>query len=140
VAFVELLPNKSEAAYTRLLSERSDFDAWEYLRPAAAGRLDPTTAGPLIEEVADHLRRLAQRHGNATVHLLLRCPFPVAVLLGRLCNTMKTVVYEWDDTELPGDPDHRPRYVPVAAVRAGNADGPITNVLLATPTSTGATA
>ena len=140
VAFVELLPGRSEAAYTRLLSERNDFDAWEYLRPAAPGPLDPATAGALIEAVADHLRRLAQRHNNATLHLLLRCPFPVAVLLGRLCNTMRTVLYEWDDTELPADPDHRPRYVPVAAVRAGSATGPITDVLLAAPTSAGATA
>ncbi len=111
VAFVELLPSRSEAAYTRLLAERAGFDAWEYLRPAAPGTLDPAAAGPLIEEVSDHLRRLAQRHRNATLHLLLRCPFPTAVLLGRLCNTVRTVVYEWDDSEVPGDQDHRPRYV-----------------------------
>lgn len=139
VALVELLPDTSEQAYTRLLTEHDGFAAWEYLRPAAPGRLDPATAGPLIEEVASRLRALSQRHGNATLHLLLRCPFPVAVLLGRLCNTLRCVVYEWDDTEAPGDPDHRPRYVPSVAVAASRADGPITEVLLpgTTPTTAG---
>lgn len=138
VAFVDLLPSSSEAAYTRLLSESAGFDAWEYLRPSAPGPLDPATAGLMIEEVAGRLRSLAQRYGNATLHLLLRCPFPVALLLGRLCNTTRIVVYEWDDTEVPGDPDLRPRYVPVLAVRAGSADGPITEVLLpAAPTPGG---
>lgn len=135
VAYVDLLPTKSDAAYTRLLGERQDFDAWEYLRAAAPGVLDPETAGPLLQEVADQLRSLAQRHNNATLHLLLRCPYPAAVLLGRLCNTMKTVVYEWDDTEVAGDDDHRPRFVASLRVRAGTASGPIDEVLLDMPTA-----
>ncbi len=130
VAFVELLPDTSAAAYTRFLGEHDGFDAWEHLRPEAPGRLDPTTAAPLIEDVAARLRDLAQTHDNATLHLLLRCPFPVAVLLGRLCNTLRTVVYEWDDEVATGDPDHRPRYVAALAIRAGHTDGPITEVLL----------
>lgn len=130
VAFVELTEDAGEPAYTRLLAEHAGFAAWEHLRPAAAGRVDPATAGPLVEEIASRLRTLSQQHGNATLHLLLRCPFPVAVLLGRLCNTLRCVLYEWDDTEVPGDPDHRARYVPSVAVAAGRADGPITEVLL----------
>lgn len=137
VAYVDLLPTASDAAYTRLLSERPDLDAWEHLRPTVPGPLDSAAAGPLVEEVANRLRALTHRHENATLHLLLRCPFPVAVLLGRLCNTMRTVVYEWDDAEVPGDPDVRPRFVPVVAVRAGHADGPITDVLLSPAPATG---
>lgn len=139
VAYVDLLPTASDAAYTRLLTETPDFDAWQHLRPTAAGAVDPAIAGRLVDEIADRLRALSQRHENATLHLLLRCPFPVAVLLGRLCNTIRTVVYEWDDSPVPGDPDVRARYVPVVAVSAGHADGPITEVLLPTTTPAPAT-
>ncbi len=135
VAFVELLPDTSDAAYTRFIEQHGGFDAWEHLRPEASGRPDDATSGALIEDIAARLRHLAQTHDNATLHLLLRCPFPVAVLLGRLCNTIRTVVYEWNDKVAPGDPDHRPRYVPSLAVQAGHAGGPITDVLLsAAPT------
>lgn len=136
VAFVELLPDTSDTAYARFLEERADTDAWEYLRPAAAGRLDAATSGPLIEDISARRRHLAQTHDNATLHLLLRCPFPVAVLLGRLCNTVRTVVYEWDDTVLAGAADHRARYVPALVVQAGRAGGPITDVLLPVATTT----
>lgn len=140
IAFVELLPDTSAAAYARFLEEHTFADAGEYVRPAAAGRLDAATSGPLIEDVAARLRHLAQTHDNATLHLLLRCPFPVAVLLGRLCNTVRTVVYEWDDAVLTGDADHRARYVPSVAVQSGRAGGPIADVLLPVATTTARTA
>ena len=40
IAFVELLPDTSAAAYARFLEDHTFADAWEYVRPAAAGRLD----------------------------------------------------------------------------------------------------
>jgi hypothetical protein len=140
IAFVDLLPDTSATAYARFLDEHADADAWEYLRPASAGRLDAATSGPLVEDVAARLRSQAQTHDNATLHLLLRCPFPVAVLLGRLCNTLRTVVYEWDDEVLAGDADHRARYIPAVVVQAGHASGPITDVLLPAPPTPARTA
>lgn len=139
LAYVDLLPERSDAAYTRLLTEHKPFDAWEHLRSAASGRLDSASAGPLVEAVASRLRALTQRHDNARLHLLLRAPFPVAVLLGRLCNTLRVVVYEWDDTESPGDDDTRPRYVPCMEVRATHAQGPVTEVLLPGTATAGGT-
>lgn len=136
LAYVDLLPTPADAAFTRLLSE-NEFDAHEQICPTTSGLLDAATSGPLIEEIADRLRSLVQRHDHARLHLLLRCPFPVAVLLGRLCNTLRVVSYEWDDTELPGDPDARPRYVPTLQVQATHAHGPVTAVLLRPPATTG---
>lgn len=131
LAYVDLLPSVSDAAYTRLLEENPNrFDAWEQIRPATAGALAADAAGALIEEVAGRLRSLVQRHDNAHLHLLLRCPYPVALLLGRLSNTVAATVYEWDDTRLEGDDDARPRYVPTLVVRAAHGNGPITEVLL----------
>lgn len=132
LAYVDLLPDLSNAAYSRLLAERSDFDAWLHVRPIADGPLGPTTAGSLITEVASRLRKLSQEHDNAHLHLALRAPFPVAVLLGRLLNTMRITAYEWDHAP-DGDTDARPRYVPTLVVAATTAKGPISAVLLPNP-------
>lgn len=131
LVYADLLPTSSDAAYARLLHERSgEFAAWSHLRPAASGRLDHTAAGELVAELAYKVRALSDQFDNAEVHLLLRCPFPVAVLLGRLTNTLRVVVYEWDDDEVAGDPDARARYVPALRVRATASASPIESVLL----------
>lgn len=131
-AYIDLLPDLSNSAYMRLLTERPNFDAWLHVRPIAGGPLDPATAGPLVTEVASRLRRLSQEHDNADLHLALRAPFPVAVLLGRLLNTIRVTAYEWDHAP-DGDTDARPRYVPALDVAATTANGPISAVLLPTP-------
>lgn len=137
LAYVDLVPGEpSNAAFTRLLDEH-EFDAHEQILPTTSDRLDPTEAGPLVEEIAGRLRALVQRHDHARLHLLLRCPFPVAVLLGRLCNTLRVVVYEWDDTEQPDSSDARPRYVATMQVQPTQAHGPVTDVLLASTDTTG---
>lgn len=132
LAYVDLLPERSDAAYTRLLNEHPHFDAWMHLRPIAAGLLDPAAAAPLVTEVASRLRKLSQDHDNADLHLALRAPFPVAVLLGRLLNTLRVTAYEWDRAP-DGDTDARPMYVPVLVLAATDANGPISTVLLRKP-------
>ncbi|MBR7539600.1 hypothetical protein KC221_25800, partial [Mycobacterium tuberculosis] len=67
-------------------------------------------------------------HGNATVDLLLRCPFPLSVLMGRLSNTLRVRLFEWDDSDVDGD--FTPRYVAALDVHASAPDGPITSALL----------
>jgi hypothetical protein len=130
-AYVDLLPDRSDDAYARFLSDNAGaLDAWTHVRPAADGPLDPAATGPLITEVASRIRKLSQENGNADVHLLLRCPFPIAVLLGRLLNTLRVVAYEWDRAP-DSDADQRPVYVPTITVAATDADGPVTAVLLA---------
>jgi hypothetical protein len=69
-------------------------------------------------------------HGNAEVHLLLRCPFPLAVLTGRLTNTLRIVAYEWDDSDPVEGSDYRARYVPTLRVRASANKGAIEEVLV----------
>jgi len=53
------------------------------------------------------------------VHLFLRTPFPIALLLGRPLNTLEVTLYEWDDTGVA------PRYVEVATVASGRGGGGI---------------
>lgn len=131
LVYADLLPSRSDGAYARLLDERSgEFIAWSHLRQATPGPLDPSAAGALVAELAYKIRALSDQFSNAESHLLLRCPFPVAVLLGRLTNTLRVVVYEWDDEEIPGDPDVRARYVAAMRVRATASASPVDSVLL----------
>jgi SMODS-associated and fused to various effectors sensor domain/TIR domain len=129
--YLDLIPQRSDAAYDRYLEEnQSTLTAWAHLRPTTDDLLDPTTAGQLAAEAAAHIRDISNTNANAEVHLLLRCPFPIAVLIGRLMNTLRLVTYEWDDSAPTTGHDYRPRYVPTISVRASAAPGVIDTVHL----------
>lgn len=95
-----------------------------------SSRAGPGQAAALAGEAAARIRALSTANSNAHVHLLLRCPFPIAVLVGRLTNTLRVTVYEWDDSDLSEGDDYRARFVPAMNVRASAAGGVITDVLL----------
>ena len=131
LVYLDLREGSSDGAYKQLLAEQGEnFDAWVHLRAARQGPLDPASSEALVAEIAQYIRDLSGRHDNAEVHLLPRCPFPVALLLGRMLNTLCTTVYEWDDDERDRNQDHRPRYLPTLRLRLGAAEGPIDDVLL----------
>jgi hypothetical protein len=130
--YVDLLSQPSPAAFERFLEEhQGSLHAWAHVEPESrATLLNPAQAGDLAASVMAQVRELSGAHANAEVHLLLRCPFPIAVLLGRLSNTLTTVVYEWDDVLDDDAADFRPVYVPTLRVRPSGATGTITEVLL----------
>lgn len=129
--YLDLLPQRSDDAFARFREENEALlSAWQHLTYAADGLLDPTRAGDIAAEAAARIRALSNDNGNAQVHLLLRCPFPIAVLLGRLTNTLRFVAYEWDDSEPSSGDDYRARYVPTLRVRPSAAGGAIEEVLL----------
>lgn len=131
--YLDLIPQRSDAAFERYLEEnQSTLTGWAHLRPTTDDLLDPTTAGQLAAEAAAHIRQIANANSNAEVHLLLRCPFPIAVLVGRLMNTLRLVAYEWDDSAPTTGNDYRPRYIPTLSVRASAAAGVIDAVHLTT--------
>lgn len=129
--YADLLPTPSDAAFDRFLEERgTGFVAWQKVTSMVSGLLLPHESDLIAGELAARIRELSTRNGNAEVHLLLRVPFPIAVLVGRLTNTLRVTLYEWDDTDPADGTDFRPRYVPVLKVRASAADGAVTKVLL----------
>ncbi|TRY19402.1 SAVED domain-containing protein [Tessaracoccus rhinocerotis] len=135
--YLDLLPGRSDYAFIRHLEENGSFlTAWEHLTYAGERLLDPTDAGLIAAEAAARIRTLSNHNGNAQVHLLLRCPFPVAVLIGRLMNTIRFVLYEWDDSDPVVGDDYRARYVAAMRVRPSASSGVIEEVLL--KSSTGA--
>lgn len=130
--YLDLLPQRSDAAFHRFLDERRALlSAWQHLTHTTPDLLNPTVAGELAAEAAHRIRALANQCNNAEVHLLLRCPYPTALLVARLTNTLRVIVYEWDDSDpAVGNHDYRARYIPIMRVRASATNGAIQEVLL----------
>lgn len=129
--YVDLLPQRSDTAFVRYIEAHEPFlAAWRHLTSASGTLLDPSDAGLIAADVAAHIRALSNDNSNAEVHLLLRCPFPLALLIGRLTNTLRVVVHEWDDSDPITGEDHRARYVPTLRVRTSASAGVIEEVLL----------
>lgn len=129
--YVDLQQPASDAAFDRFLATRgSRLSAWQHLTPVSAGLLDAADGGNIAAEAAATIRDLSMRHGNALVHLIYRGPFGVAVLIGRLTNSLRFVAYEWDESDAEDGTYVGPRYEAVATVRASTPDGAIESILL----------
>ena len=78
------------------------------------------------------MRYVRQRHARRRprFHVLLRCPWTVALLLGRTLNTIRVSLYEWEDGPDDGDSRVAPRYLPSVVVRSGAGGSPIERVVL----------
>ncbi|MGW6569282.1 SAVED domain-containing protein [Streptomyces sp. NPDC054975] len=123
---VSLTPDPDLTAFERLLDQSGDgFTEAAILTVVGEDRLDPREAARLSTTAAQQIKRLAARHGRAEVHLAFHGPYTMALLVGRHLNTLRTVVYEWDNATLG-----KPLYTPALALEPGVAGGPITEVLL----------
>ena len=82
VLFMDLLPTRSDAAFDALVQEQSkQFSAAFHVRPTGDRTLEAEGAEDLVGEASRIVRELANQHQTSEVHLLLRCPWPVALLL-----------------------------------------------------------
>jgi hypothetical protein len=89
------------------------------LVPVQRSRLLPTAGAAVVTGLAQRIRACAAEAGTHRVHLFLRTPFPVVVLLGRALNTLEITLYEWDDISDPPD------YIQTATVASGRGGGPV---------------
>lgn len=125
LVYVDLLPQRSDAAFDDLVAS-ADFAGVVHLRPVADGLLEPARAADLVGDVIAAIRELANTHRTTEVHLLLRCPYPMGLLMGRSLNTLTVHLYEWEDVD-EGD-GSGPRYVPSIVLRSGAGGSPIDHV------------
>ena len=131
VVYVDLLPTRSDPAFDRLVEARSGRLACVFhIRPVAEGNLLPQDAGVIVAEASHKIRQAASRSESSEVHLLLRCPWTVALLLGRTLNTIRVSLYEWEDGPDDCDSLAAPRYLPSLVVRSGAGGSPIERVAL----------
>ena len=127
--YLDLLSSPSDAAFDALRTrDAGPFKAAFQIRTARGGSLAPEDTPALVGEASKIIRELAGRHRTSEVHLLLRCPWTVALLTGRALNTLRVYLYEWED-----GPNHRgeivePRYLPSLVVRSGAGGSPIESV------------
>ena len=96
----------------------------------AEGNLLPEDAAAIVAEASHAIRQAASRSETSEVHLLLRCPWTVALLFGRMLNTIRVNLYEWEDGPDDYDSLVAPRYLPSLVVRSGAGGSPIEKVVL----------
>lgn len=133
LVYLDLLPSRRDQAFDDLAAEGTNrFAGAFHIRPTRGGMLNPGEAAAITGEASRVIRDLAGQFHTSEVHLLLRCPWTVALLLGRTLNTLRVHLYEWED-----GPDQRranadPRYLPSLVVRSGSGGSPIETVSLPT--------
>ena len=131
VVYVDLLPTRSDPAFDSLVEARAGRLASVFhIRPVAEGNLLPEDAGAIVAEASHAIRQAASRSETSEVHLLLRCPWTVALPLGRTLNTIRVSLYEWEDGPDDCDSLVAPRYLPSLVVRSGAGGSPIERVVL----------
>lgn len=122
--FVTLTENADDSAFRRLINEEPRiFASAARISLSPKDPIDAREAGRLSIQIANEIKRLSAQHGRAEIHLAYHGPYTMAVLIGRYLNTLRTVIYEWDNLENVG-----PTYAPVVTLELGVAAGPITHV------------
>ena len=133
IVYVDLLPTRSDLAFDRLLEAYlGRLASVSHLRTVAQGNLRLEDAGAIVAEASHAIRQAASRSETSEVHLLLRCPWTVALLLGRTLNTIRVNLYEWEDGPNADGNSVPPRYLPSLVVRSGAGGSPIEQVSLPT--------
>ena len=131
LVYLDLLPTRNDSAFDELVAEGADrFAAAFHVRPIRGGMLNPDEAPAIAGEASSVIRDLAGQFRTSEVHLLLRCPWTVALLLGRTLNTLRVHLYEWEDGPSSRCANSRPRYLPSLVVRSGAGGSPVETVSL----------
>lgn len=132
VVYLDLNPSRNDSAYTALLSSLGSHVAALHVRPSGDLLLEPGDAAVIVGEAAHLIRDWTGRFAATEVQLLLRCPWGVALLLGRALNTVRARVYEWEDGPNNDGGTGSARYLPSLVVRSGGGGSPIEAVVLPT--------
>ena len=131
VVYLDLLPTRSDSAFEDFVAENaSRFTNVFHVRPIREGNLRPEEAAAIVGEASQVIRDLAGQFRSSEVHLLLRCPWGAALLLGRTLNTIRVHLYEWEDGPDGDGNSGKPTYLPSLVVRSGAGGSPIESVSL----------
>ena len=131
LVYLDLLSQRSDGAFGTLVAEDAGrFSGAFQVSTISGGDLTPEDAALLVGEASQVIRELAGRHRTSEVHLLLRCPWTVALLIGRALNTMRVHLYEWEDGPDDCGRIGEPRYLESMVVRSGAGGSPVESVCL----------
>lgn len=120
--FVNLLRSADDEAFNSLVvNSARPFHAAGSITLTEDRDISSHEAAHLSKDIARQIKELARSINGASqaeVHLAYAGPLPMAVLIGRLLNTLTTVVYEYDNNA----------YTPVFSLNPGQEGGPITAI------------
>ncbi len=129
LVYLDLTPTRSDDTFEGFVAENSDrFAASFHIRAKVHGTLSHLDAGDIVHQASMIIRQLAGESRTSEVHLLLKCPWTVASLLGRTLNTLRVQLYEWEDDPNGDSQTAKPKYLPSLVVRSGAGGGPIESV------------
>jgi len=123
--FASLTDAPDTLAFAMLLQSLSTTSVTAVTITTGQGDIDPREAGRIAKEIATAIKFAARAAGASEVHLAFHGPYAMALLIGRLLNTLCSVVYEW-----ARDMDGSAQYFPVLTVEPDVAGGPITAIHL----------
>ena len=124
--YIDLLPQRSDAAYDAILSSHEgSFAGAIHIRHRREKLLNAGDAAVIVGELAGAIRSAANNHQTTEAHLLLRCPYPIALLLGRTLNTLTVHLYEWETSPERGSVAPNPIYIPSVVLQSGVGGSPI---------------
>ena len=131
LVYVDLKTPGSDLAFEQFLAAHPGrFAGVFHIRTTAQGNLRPAAAGAIVAEASYAIRQAASRLETSEIHMFLRCPWTVALLLGRTLNTFRVHLYEWENGPAYDESDAAPRYLPSLVVRSGAGGSPIEKVTL----------
>lgn len=111
---VDCVPGEAHDTFCDLVRRLGDqVCAALRLRCCSDSMLDAARGAATATTLARLIRDEAARRRTTVVHLAIRGPFPLAVLLGRRLNTLELVLYEWEATA------DGPMYIPTLTVASG---------------------
>jgi hypothetical protein len=122
--FVDTVPGGAPVnTFQSYIAERSqEFVAGLRIALANDSVIPATSSAATVTEVANIIRKSASAHGVRRVSLFLRTPFPLALHLGRMLNTLTVDLLEWEDGVEP------PRYLPTVTIASGRGASPIIEI------------
>ena len=121
--YLDLVAGRLDSAFTSFVEANKEnirYSARIGMREP--GKIDPNDGARIAREASNMIRDLSGSHGAAHIDLMMRCPLPLAFLIGRNVNTLSFTVYEYER-----DND---RYVPMLDVDTFDRSNVITKVLV----------
>lgn len=117
--FIAASPNLD--AFSQLVEELG-LPNYAVLRATSSTFMDARAGAATARYVADSIKAFARGHGTVDVHLAFQGPFGLAIQIGQLLNTVRTHVYELEDS---GD---LPKYELMFSLQLGLTNSPIVSV------------
>jgi hypothetical protein len=126
--YLDLVAGRLDSAFTSFVEankEKISYSARIGMREP--GQIDPNDGARIAREASNLIRDLSSPHGSSShgaahIDLMMRCPLPLAFLIGRNVNTLSFTVYEYER--------NKDRYVPMLDVDTFNRSNVITKVLV----------